>query len=111
MRFIGFLSAETRVVVSPAGDLLQCGFYLGYYDLFFCVIAVRIQAQVQDNALIVSGLGCKLLKDLRLQRREVRGLSHQLPYSHGRDGRAHPELLYLYIPPSSKKPKYASSSS
>lgn len=66
MRYIGILSVETRAVVSPVGDLLQCGFYLGYYDLFFCVIAVRIQAQVQDNTLIVSDLACKLLKYLSL---------------------------------------------
>ena len=96
MRYIGVLSAETRAVVSPAGDFLQRGLYLSYYDLFLCVISVRIQSQVQDNALVVSGLSCKLLKNLRLQRREVRGLSHQLPYSHGRDGRAHPELLCGY---------------
>ena len=66
MRFIGFLSAETRVVVSLAGDLLQRGLYLGYHDFLFRVIAVGIQAQVQDNSLIVSGLGCKLFKDLSL---------------------------------------------
>lgn len=66
MRFIGFSSAETRAVVSPAGDLLQRGLYLGYYDLFFAVIAIRIQVQVQDDALIVSYLCCKLLKYLRL---------------------------------------------
>lgn len=66
MRFIGILSAETRAVVSPAGDLLQRGLYLGYDDLFFSVIAVGIQAQVQDDALIVSYLCCKLLKYLRL---------------------------------------------
>lgn len=92
MRFIGISLAETRAVVSPAGDLLQRGLYLGYHDLFLGVIAVGIQAQMQDNALIVSCLGCKLLKYLRLQRSEVRGLSHQLPYLHGRDGRAHAEL-------------------
>ena len=92
MRFIGILSAETRVVVSPAGDLLQRGLYFGYHDLFFCVIAVGIQAQMQDNALIVSGFCCKLLKYLRLQWREVRGLSDLLPYLHGWDFRAHAEL-------------------
>ena len=92
MRFIGFLSVETRAVVSPAGDLLQRGLYFGYHDLLLGVIAVRIQAQVQDDALVVSGLGCKLLKDLRLQRREVRGLSDLLPYLHGWDFRAHAEL-------------------
>lgn len=66
MRFTGFLSVETRAVVSPAGDLLQRGLYLCYHDLFFRVIAIRIQAKVQDDALIVSFLGCKLLKYLRL---------------------------------------------
>ena len=89
MRFIGFSSAETRAVVSPVGDLLQRGLYLGYYDLFFAVIAVGIQAQVQDNALVVSCLGCKLLKYLRLQWREVRGLTDLLPHLHGWDFRAH----------------------
>lgn len=92
MRYIGVLSVETRVVVSPAGDLLQCGLYLGYHYFLFRVIAIGIQAQVQDNALIVSGLGCKLLKYLSLQRREVRGLSDFLPYLHGWDFRAHAEL-------------------
>lgn len=76
MRYIGVLSAKTRAVVSPAGDLLQRGLYLGYHYLFFCVIAVRIQSQVQDNALIVSCFCCKLFVNLSLQRREVRGLSH-----------------------------------
>ena len=66
MRFIGVLSAETRAVVSPVGDLLQRGLYLGYYDLFLSVIAIRIQVQVQDDTLIVSNLCCKLLKYLRL---------------------------------------------
>ena len=66
MRFIGVLSVETRAVVSPAGDLLQRGLYLGYHDLFLSVIAIRIQVQVQDDALIVSYLCCKLLKYLRL---------------------------------------------
>lgn len=111
MRYIGVLSAKTRAVVSPAGDLLQRGFYLGYYDLFLGVIAVGVQSQVQDDALVVSCLGCKLLKDFRLQRREVRGLSYLFPYSHGRDGRAHPELLYAQSPLSSKKHEYVSSSS
>lgn len=93
MRYIGILSAETRAVVSPAGDLLQRGLDLGYDDLFFCVIAVRIQAQVQDDALVVSCLACKLLVDLSLQRREVRGLSDLLPNLLGREGRADSELL------------------
>lgn len=66
MRFIGVLSVETRAVVSPAGDLLQRGLYLGYHDLFLIVIAIRIQVHVQDDALIVSYLCCKLLKYLRL---------------------------------------------
>ena len=66
MRFIGFSSAETRAVVSPAGDLLQRGLYLGYHDLFLSVIAIRIQTQVQDDSLVVSCLCCKLLKYLRL---------------------------------------------
>ena len=92
MRFIGILSAETRAVVSPVGDLLQRGLYLGYDDLFFGIVAVRVQAQMQDNALIVSRFGRKLLKYLRLQRREVRGLSYLLPDLHGRDGRADSEL-------------------
>ena len=93
MRYIGILSAETRAVVSPAGDLLQRGLYLGYHDLLLCVIAVRIQAQMQNNALVVSCLGCKLFKDLRLQRREVRCLSYLLPNPHGRESRADAKLL------------------
>lgn len=93
MRYIGILSAETRAVVSPAGDLLQRGLYLGYHDLLLCVIAVRIQAQVQDDALVVSGLRRKLLIYFRLQRREVRGLSDLLPNLLGREGRADSELL------------------
>ena len=92
MRFIGFLSVETRAVVSPAGDLLQRGLDLGYHDFLFRVIAIWIQSQVQDYALIVSCFCCKLFKDLRLKRREVRGLSDLLPYLHGRDGRADSEL-------------------
>ena len=111
MRYIGILSAETRAVVSPAGNLLQRGLYLSYYDLFFGVISVRIQSQVQDDSLIVSDLSCKLLKDFRLQGREVRGLQHPLHQRLRRDDRAHPELLYAQSPLSSKKHEYASSSS
>ena len=43
MRFIGFSSAETRAVVSPAGDLLQRGLYLGYDDLLLGIVSVGIQ--------------------------------------------------------------------
>ena len=66
MRFIGVLSAETWAVVSPAGDLLQRGLYLGYDDFLFCVIAIWIQAQMQDYALIVPLFCCKLLIYFRL---------------------------------------------
>lgn len=85
MRFIGFSSAERRAVVSPSGDLLQRGLYLGYDDLFLGIVSVRVQTQMQDDTLIVSHLACKLLVDLSLKRREVRGLSHQLPNLYGRD--------------------------
>lgn len=85
MRYIGILSAETRVVVSPSGDLLQCGLYLGYDDLFLGIVSIGIQTQVQDDALIVPLFCCKLLVDFSLQGREVCGLPHQFPDLHGRD--------------------------
>lgn len=66
MRFIGFSSAERRAVVSPSGDLLQRGLYLGYDDLFFGIVSVGIQTQVQDDALIVPLFCCKLLIYFRL---------------------------------------------
>lgn len=66
MRFIGFFSVERRVVVSPSGDLLQCGLYLGYDDLFLGIVSVGIQTQVQDDALIVPLFCCKLLIYFRL---------------------------------------------